>query len=82
MRVLLSCLVAVAIFSFRALAGDARVPARASAKDYIVVEVAIYPENGALFDVQPSDFVFGWGRESVGRIARWTSFLGRRNAIP
>ncbi len=39
------------------------------AKQYIVVEVAIYPENGVPFDVKSSDFALRVGQR-VGRADR------------
>jgi hypothetical protein len=39
------------------------------AKDYVVVEVAIYPENGVPFDVQSSDFALRVGQKT-GRADR------------
>jgi len=45
-------------------------------KDYIVVEIAIYPENGAPFDVESPDFALRIGQR-IGRadlpwdVARW-----------
>ena len=52
------------------------------AKDYVVVEIAIYPENGVPFDVQSSDFALRVGQK-VGRADRPMDVVpGKRNAIP
>jgi hypothetical protein len=104
MRIVLTCLLAGAVF-----AADAGVPPRLTpkdyaaqghagaakiaasiipanqvsrmfspdiSKDYIVVEVAIYPENGVPFDVESPDFALRVGQR-IGRadlpwdVARW-----------
>ena len=47
------------------------------AKRYIVVEVAIYPENGVPFEVQSADFALRVGRaRGRERICPWTLHLG------
>ena len=46
-------------------------------KDYIVVEVAIYPENGVPFDVESPDFALRVGQRLAERISRGMSRGGR-----
>jgi hypothetical protein len=98
MRLLPTCIFAIALFPFAAFPSDAGVTPRASASDYpvqgradsatiaaaiippnqvskmfssdiakqyIVVEVAIYPEGGVPFEVRPSDFALRVGQRTI-----------------